>query len=246
MTAPFPAPTALALAALDAGAPVVIEAEGGLWDGRTALPGAARLLARFAGRVGVVSNDARHTTEQFAARLAAASLRVPSDRIVTAGAAAISAAATRFTGQRVMLLAPRALVALALALGIEPATDGVAAVVVADDTDVTWQKLAAASAALAAGVPCVAACADACGPDGAPGPGALVAALRAAVPGAAIEALGLPKPGLLHHAVARAGAPCGSGVLIARANRAEAAQTAGMHLLPADQARMHLAAATGD
>jgi ribonucleotide monophosphatase NagD (HAD superfamily) len=244
MTAPFAAPTALALAALSAGAAVVIEAEGVLWDGRTAHAGAPSLLARFAERAAIVSNDARHTTEAFAARLAAVGLRVPPERVLTAGNAVIAAAATRFTGQRVMLLAPRGLVVAARALGIEPAVDQLAAVIVADDTDVTWSRLAAASAALAAGVPCLAACTDARTVEGAPGPGALVAALRAAVPGAVIESLGLPGPGLLRHAAARAGSANGAAVLVAPSGRAEAAQAAGMHLLPADQARLALAAAT--
>jgi ribonucleotide monophosphatase NagD (HAD superfamily) len=245
MTAPFAAPTALALAALSAGASVVIEAEGVLWDGRTAHPGAPALLGRFAERAAIVSNDARHTTEAFAARLAAAGLRAPPERVLTAGSAVIAAAATRFTGQRVMLLAPRGLVAAARALGIEPAIDQVAAVVVADDTDVTWSRLAAAAAALAAGVPCLVACTEPRSADGAPGPGALVAALRAAVPDAVMESLGLPGPGLLRHAAARAGSAGGAAVLIAEAARAEAAQAAGMHLLPADHARLSLAAAIG-
>jgi ribonucleotide monophosphatase NagD (HAD superfamily) len=244
MTAPFAAPTALALAALSAGAAVVIEAEGALWDGSRALPGASGLLARLADRVAIVSNDARHTTDSYAARLAAAGLRVPPERVLTAGSAVIAAAATRFAGRRVMLLAPRGLVAAARALGIEPAMDQPDALVIADDTDLSHLRLCAAAAALAAGVPCLAACTAPRTADGSPGPGALVAALRAAVPDVAIESLGLPGPGILRHAAARAGAARGPAVLVADAGRAEAAQAAGMHLLPADHARLALAVAT--
>lgn len=240
MTAAFAAATTLATAALAAGSPVVIEAEGGLWDGHAPLPGALALLARLGGRAGIVSNQARDTASQFAARLAVAGLVLPRERILAAGAAAIAAAATRFAGQRVMLLAPRGLLLAARALGLDAVAEATdvppAALVIADDTDLTWARLAAAARALEAGVPCLAASAEARGPDGAPGPGAVVAALRAAVPGAGIELLGLPNPALLRHAVARAGGT-GPGVLIAGPSRAEAARLAGLHLFPADQAR---------
>lgn len=249
MTAPFAAPTALALAAVRSGAALVIEAEGVLWDGRAALPGGAALLRRFVDRAAIVSNDARHTTDEFAARLAAAGLRVPAQRILTAGTAVVAAAATRHAGQPVMVLAPRGLLAAARALGIDPvagtatgtAAGHVVAVVVGDDRDVTWPRLAAAAAALAGGVPGLAACADPLSADGAPGPGTLIAALKAAAPKAMIETLGLPGPALLRHAAARAGAANAPAVLIARAERAEAACAAGLHFLPAEQACASLA-----
>jgi ribonucleotide monophosphatase NagD (HAD superfamily) len=245
MTAGFDAAAMLATAALAAGSPVVIEAEGALWDGQAPLPGAQPLLARLGHRAGIVSNQARETAPQYAARLAAAGLALPRERILAAGPAAVAAAATRFAGQRVLLLAPRGLLAAARALGLDAVAEAgaapPAALVLADDTDLTWARLAAAAAALAAGVPCLAASAEARGSDGAPGPGAVVAALRAAVPAATIELLGLPNPALLRHAAARAGGT-GPGVLIATASRAEAAQQAGMHLFPADQARALAAA----
>jgi ribonucleotide monophosphatase NagD (HAD superfamily) len=225
MTAPFPAAVQLAQAALAAGAPIVIEAEGGLWQAGRALPGAAALLARHADRAAIVSNDARHTTEQFAARLAAAGLSLPAARVLTAGGALLAAAATRFSGRRVLLLAPRALVAAAAALGVEPASDGVAAVLVADDTDLTWARLSAAGAALRRDVPCLAASRDVQAADGTPGPGAILAALAAAVPDAAVEVLGLPNPALLRHAAARAGGR-GQAVLVAAPARAAAARPA--------------------
>lgn len=244
MTASFAASAALASAALAAGAPLVVEAEGGLWRDGTALPGAASLLARHAGRCAIVSNDARATAGQFAARLAGAGLPAAPGQVLTAGAALVAVAATRWPGARVLLLAPRELVAAARALGLEPASDGAAAVLLADDTELSAARLCAAAAALAAGVPCLAASAEPRGPDGAPGPGALLAALLVSVPRATIEVLGLPNTALLRHALARTGSAGADAVLVAAPHRAEAAAAAGLRFLPAERALAAFAAPT--
>lgn len=218
--------------AIAAGHPVVFEAEGVLTRHGRATDGAASWLARGAGRLAVVSNDAAGTAEDFSRQLATLGLAVPADRVLTAGSAAILAAATRWPGEPVLILASARLCALARSLGLEPASGANAvAVVVAADAALTWARLTEAAAALARGARLLAASADPCTAEGAPGPGAILAALAATVPGSVPDVVGLPAPCLLRQAASRAGD--GPAVLVAMAGRAAAARAAGLlHLVP--------------
>jgi 4-nitrophenyl phosphatase len=135
-------------------------------------------------------------------------MQVPEERIVTTSVATtVYLREVLPPGARVLVIGEPPFRRAVAGAGFVPGWENVAAVVVGLDRRLTYRKLAAATAALARGVPFVAANPDPMLPteDGAlPGAGALVAALRYATNREPVI-IGKPQPGLLREAMARIG-----------------------------------------
>jgi 4-nitrophenyl phosphatase len=173
---------------------IIIDIDGVLWRGAKPLPGVADFFALLKARAVdflIVTNNATRTPESIAERLAQIGVSVSSSQILTsAKAAALYLRQELPPGSLTLVVGEEGLLDTLHQAGLlaEPAdsADGgkpVAAVVVGLDRDVTYAKLAAASAAIRAGARFVATNADATIPteDGImPGAGAIVAAVQTA------------------------------------------------------------------
>lgn len=200
---------------------ILCDLDGCLIAGDRVLPGAAAFVARHAARLWIVSNNSTDTAETLSARLAGLGLAVGPERILLAGEAALARIAAERPGARVAFFAAASLRARGRALGLSEAGAGEGApdaILLARDTGFDYQALRRLAALAGAGVPLYVANPDAAhpGPDGGPVPetGALLAALRAVVPGLAFEMVGKPAPLLFDLALARAGVPAGEAVLV--------------------------------
>jgi len=217
----------------------VIEIESCLLCASGVRPGAALLVERLGPRAILVSNDATHTAERYALALRQTGITVPPQRIVLAGVAAVTEILTRFPGVPTLVIASRALLDLALSLGLVPAGDAPHVVLVANDRERSGGRLDRAVEAIERGAVLVAASADPWAIDPGPpiqrvlGPGTVLAAIRSAVRLTEPLLIGLPQPSLLRHAIARSGDDR-QGVLLASADRSAAAQSAGLGFLAVD------------
>jgi HAD superfamily hydrolase (TIGR01450 family) len=197
---------------------VLADLDGCLWSDGALLPGALELARRFPGRLAVVSNNSTHTPAQLASQLRALGLDLPEAHVCLAGALAVELAARRWPGARVLVLGTRALTDLAAAAGLMPDHHSPEVILLARDLDLTFDRLQAAVRAAARGAPAVAANPDLTHPgrNGAVNveTGALISALRAAVPDMEVTVVGKPAPALFAAALQSLGIEARQAVMI--------------------------------
>jgi len=192
------------------------------WDGCVAignrvLPGARRLIERNPGRVAILSNNSTHLPDDFALLLRRAGIELPPERIILAGVETVRAAVARRPARVMMFASPR-LRAFARGQGLALVREAPDLVVLMRDTRFTFARLERAANALHRGIPLIAANADRThpGPDGqiVPETGALLAALVACAPDAAVTTVGKPGPLLFERACAVLGIDRDEAVMI--------------------------------
>lgn len=198
---------------------IILDLDGTLIRETEVLDGAQRLLACFAERHVIASNNSSDTAETLAARLDGLGLRVAPDRIVLAGEQALHLIAARYPGARLLLLAAAPLHARARALGLHPDTRNGDVVLLCRDPAFSYDKLRSAADHLLRDVPFFVANADLTHPgaDGrrVPETGALLAAVLACTVGARRPVIiGKPNAHLYHQALARLGLQPGQAVMI--------------------------------
>jgi len=185
----------------------LIDLDGTLISGRTALPDARRLFDALAGRFVIVSNDAEHTPRQVARMLASIGLDIAPQRIVLAGTTAIDLIAQERPGARVLLLGSAPLRFYARRAGLRLETSRPDIVLVMRDRRFSYTKLAMAAEAITRGAELVVAAPDKThpGPDGMPVPetGALAAAILACVGDIAYRVVGKPEAAVFEIGCAR-------------------------------------------
>lgn len=196
----------------------LIDLDGTLMSGRTALPGAVQLVEQLGERFIIVSNDAEHTPDQLAARLHAARLVVPAERIVLAGTTALDLVAMEHPRSKVMLVASAALHRYARNLGLCVTDERPDIVMLARDRGFTYAKLTRAANAVRAGARLVVANPDRTHPgragDVVPETGALAAALLACTGPVPHCIVGKPEPMLFLKGLALLGIEPHEGIVI--------------------------------
>lgn len=198
---------------------ILFDLDGTIWDGNEGAPGALSFLERVRAK-GIphlfLSNNSWQTPAKVAARLNHLSVPATVRQVITAGQAA-GPFVTEHLGlqKRLMVLGSDDLCLMLQEAGhraVPAARAGDCNAVVVGLADWTYADLTAACRALAQGAKLVAVNLDRTMPgEGAlplPKPGAMVAALRAAVPGApAPLVVGKPSPALFHEALRRLNLP---------------------------------------
>jgi 4-nitrophenyl phosphatase len=189
----------------------LFDMDGVLYRGARPLPGGRALLGALDRRgipFALVTNNSTRTPRQYVRHLATMGIRVREDRVVTSAGLTAAYLAERLPrGARVLLIGEPAFRRTLERAGFEVGWDAPAAVVVGLDRRLTYDKLAAATAALMDGAAFVAANPDPLLPtaDGViPGTGAAVAALQYAT-GRRPQIMGKPSPRLLREAMRRIG-----------------------------------------
>jgi len=187
---------------------IFADLDGCLTLGPQLMPGAAAFFARFGPRLFILSNDALATPPGVAARLAELGLPIPAERIILAGTRMIDLLAQERPAARVRLLASPALTAWAEQQDINLVQERPDIVALARDEGFSYAKLAETISQLTAGAKLWVANTDPVHP-GAGGPepdtGALLAAIRAALPGLEFRVIGKPQPDLFLEGARRAG-----------------------------------------
>lgn len=194
------------LAALPRVRGVLLDLDGTLIAGSTALAGAARLLDTLGERCAIVSNNSTHTPEVLAAELATRGLHVPARRIVLAGVAAIEMIAARRSGMRTMVVGTPSLVQRADERGLVATERNPEVVLLARDPQFDDVRLLSVTNALREGAELVVANPDLWhpGPHGeqVPETGALLAAVLACTGAVSYTLVGKPEPHLFLRALA--------------------------------------------
>ena len=175
----------------------LIDLDGTLISGSALLAGAVDLLSSLRKPYVILSNDSEHVPQFIAGMFRKNGLPIGRRDVILAGAVAIETIAERSPGASVLLLASPALAILAQKHGLRLHTSNPEIVLVARDRTFTFDKLAAAAAAVRRGARVVLACPDTShpGPNGDPVPevGALAAALFACVGPIPYEVIGKPE-----------------------------------------------------
>ncbi len=206
------------MTALLQGRGFLVDLDGTLVSGTTVLPDARRLLDAIVGRFAILSNNAEHTPLQLARMLRRLGLRVPEDRIVLAGTAALDVVAIEWPGARILLLGSAALQNYARRLGLRPGEAPAEVVVVARDRHFSYARLAAAANAARAGAALVV-----CNPDrthpglnGAvvPETGALFSSVLACAGPVGYRVIGKPEAALFRAGMALLGTSAAETVMI--------------------------------
>lgn len=197
---------------------ILCDLDGCLIAGDRALPGAQRLVEAAGERLWIVSNNSTDTESTHAARIAAAGLPVPAERIVLAGVAALEWVAAARPGARVALHVGAPVADRGQALGLRREDARPDLVLLGRCAGFDYGVLVRISAQLRRGAELVVTNADGAhpGPGGVPVPetGALLAALLAVVPGHAYRLIGKPGPLLFERALAGAGVAPGDALMI--------------------------------
>lgn len=187
----------------------ILDLDGTLIREGYVMPGAARLLAHFADRFVIASNNSSDTAVTLSARLARLDLTVAPDRIVLAGEEALRLIAAQHPGARIMLLASAALTDHARALGLDPDSVGGDIVILCRDTTFDYRKLRRASDLLRQGAAFFVANPDLTHPGAngshVPETGSLLAAVIACAGPVRATIIGKPEPHLYTAALARLG-----------------------------------------
>lgn len=217
MDAAFPTLRALA-ARPPTAAGYLIDLDGTLVSGSKILPGALEFLASLQHPFVILSNDSEHIEDQVAALFEQHGLHIDTGRIVLAGVVAIESIAARFPGARLFLIASEDLVRLARSRGLIVDSNEPEIVLVARDRGFTFDKLAAATKAVAAGARLILACPDLShpGPSGEPIPeaGALAAAVLACTGHPQHEIIGKPEAMLFNVGCQRLGIPPSQCIMV--------------------------------
>ncbi len=189
-------------------AAVLVDLDGCILAENTVLPRIPDLFAQVGERLWIVSNNSTETAVDLSTRLAGLGLTLPPERIFLAGEQTLLRLAQANPPPRVALFAGPRLQALASMLGLIVDHDTPELVVLARDTTFDFARFATLVALVHRGVPLQMTNPDCAhpGPDGTPRPetGAIYAAVRAIVPGAAAASIGKPEPDLALMALAQA------------------------------------------
>lgn len=190
---------------------LLIDMDGVVWRGKTALPGAREViptLRRLGIRYAFVTNNSTLTPEANAAALAALGVPAVPEEIVTSSVAAAAYLRSIAHGPTtVCVVGESGLIQALERAGFRIADEGAQFVVIGLDRQLTYGRLVAAFRAIRSGARFVATNADLVLPvdDGlAPGTGAIVAAISAAT-GVEPIIVGKPQPTLLQVALERLG-----------------------------------------
>jgi len=191
----------------------LLDLDGVVYRGDTALPGAVEFIAELQARrvpFLFITNNSTRTPAQYVAKLARMGLRVGEETVLTSAlAAAAYLADIAPRGTPVYAIGETGLRQALAERGFVLTNDYSAAryVVVGHDTTLTWRKLADATLALRRGVPFIATNPDRTLPteEGqVPGAGAILAALEAAS-GVSPRVIGKPEVTIFRQALARLG-----------------------------------------
>ena len=188
---------------------VLCDLDGSLAASNIALPGAAAFARRLGERLVVVSNNSTHDPLGLSQELALHGLEIPVHRLVLAGIVAVETIARRRPGCRILVAGSAVLRARARMAGLIAADEGVDAVLLARDTAFDYRRLETIARELARGAELFVANPDPaqCGAGDrlVPETGALLAAVRACVPGLHCTVVGKPSALLYREALARTG-----------------------------------------
>lgn len=227
---------------------LIVDLDGTLIREDELLPGAAELLARFAGRYTVVSNNSTHTAPGVARRLRRLGLQVAPREVLLAGEHAVQHLRRHHAHAGVLLVGSAMLRRHALARGCRLVDDAPDIVLLALDPRFNTARLQQVANALRGGASLVVSNVDANhpGPGGAivPETGALLAAVTAASGVVPLQVLGKPEPGMLLEALRRMDARADSTIVIGDnpATDAAGALRAGMDCIvvgPGAHAEVH-------
>lgn len=196
----------------------LVDLDGTLIKGNQILPDTHWLLEAIAGRYVILSNNAEHTPVQLSRLLGSMGLAVPPDRIILAGTCAIDRIADTLPGAALMVVGSRALKFYARASGLRTGVLNPDVVLIGRDRQFTYEKLAAAAAALSGGARLFVAAPDLNHPgaDGKPVPetGALAAAVIACSGTTEYTVIGKPEPVLFDIACQRLGVEFADAIMI--------------------------------
>jgi HAD superfamily hydrolase (TIGR01450 family) len=193
---------------------LLLDLDGTLYRGGTALPGATEELAdaaRLGCRIGYLTNNGSRSPTQVVAHLRELGFIVTEEQVATSGQAATTLLTQRLpAGAAVLVVGTDALAEEVGAAGLRVVhrAEEADAVVQGHSAALTWAQLAEGCLAIRAGALWVACNVDATLPDERgelPGNGAMVAALRTAT-GAEPLVAGKPEPAVYAEAVDRFGA----------------------------------------
>lgn len=227
----------------------LVDLDGTLVSGSTVLPGAEALVEMFGDRLVLVSNNAEHVPQQLARRLARLKLRLPAERIVLAGTAALDIIAHERPGARLLLLASQALSTYAQRAGLKIVTSDPDVVFLARDRSFTYAKLEAAANAVRAGAQLVVANPDRVHPGVSgrvvPETGALLQALLACTGPVPARFVGKPEPALFKAGLAILGVEAEYAVMIGdnAATDGAGAERLGIRYIPVERAMQAIGAA---
>jgi len=192
---------------------LILDMDGVLYRGATAVAGAAAFVAWLAERgfpFLLVTNNSTLDPEAYEAKLAGMGIAVPAARILTSAMATAEYLARNLHAHaRVYMIGESGLERALLARGFTLTSQAPDAVVVGMDRGVTYDKLRTATLAIRAGARFVATNPDRTLPTEAglvPGAGAIVAAVVAATDCTPVV-IGKPEPPLLEAALAQLGQP---------------------------------------
>lgn len=185
---------------------VLCDVDGCLVESASPCPGAIDFVARIGERLRLVTNNSTDLATTLRDRLAAIGLYVSADRCFLSGELAVEHVARRHPGAATMVLATAAIRGRAEELGLKPTRTRPEVVLLCNDPSFDATRLQRLVTAAHHGVPIVVANPDRWRPDRAGRPlietGALLAALRAAVPNAAVTVVGKPEPAIFRAALA--------------------------------------------
>jgi 4-nitrophenyl phosphatase len=201
----------------------VFDLDGCVWNGDVLNPGAAELLSRLHGvgrGLAFVSNNSRATGADLRSRLHRLGVTV-AEHVLTPLEIIGEAIAERYGRSRVLVIGARE-TAEAVARGGHALVDvrdhrNATVVVVGNDFDLSYERLAAAARAAARGAPLVTPNVDPRlpmeGDDFLPGCGAIVAAVSVAA-GVTPVVVGKPEPPLFRMALTRLGLPAAEAAMV--------------------------------
>jgi len=246
LASPETSPLDHARARIAAAAVVLCDVDGCLVESEAPCPGAVDFVARIGERLRLVTNNSTDLATTLSARLAAIGLDVPADRIFLAGERAVDHVARHHPGAAAMILASAAIRGRAEELGLRPPRAHPDVVLLCNDPSFDATRLQRLVTAAHHGVPIVVANPDRWRPDHHGRPlietGALLAALRAAVPRADVTVVGKPEPILFRAALAGV-APC-HAVMIGDNRETDLVGAEAIGIAAVQIGRGHLAVAT--
>ncbi|MFG1433277.1 HAD-IA family hydrolase [Xanthobacter sp. V2C-8] len=177
---------------------VLCDVDGCLVESEAPCPGAIDFVAGIGERLRLVTNNSTDVAATLSARLAAIGLDVPEERCFLAGELAIEHVARHYASARAMIVATAAIRDEAARRGLAVSDAHPDVVLLCNDPAFAAGHLQRIVDAAHHGVPIVVANPDRWRPDRSGRPlietGAFLAALRAAVPHAAVTVIGKPEP----------------------------------------------------
>jgi glycerol-1-phosphatase len=187
---------------------VLLDLDGCVWIGDAATPRAVEAVdaLRAAGKgVAFVTNDGRHSVEEFVRKLWGLGFRASTEEVVTVGAALQFVLASTPAWRRAFVIGSDAIHHHVEAAGVRETMNGADVVVIAGHDRFDYDELRFATKAILDGAQAICTSRDATYPmpDGLwPGTGAIVAAVETAT-GAEIATIGKPSPDIFRTALDR-------------------------------------------